>query len=314
MPSARGEVSATALSDQSVLVAGGGGVLRFHPRSNTWTELAPPPPSVGCSRLLPLPGDRAIAFGGGCGPGFDGSIGTAASAVEVICESLPEIFSAARGSWTVAPPLIGATPLACSGEAAPLPHDQVLYENEVLDPQEHCWSPAPAPASAGSLVPLQDGSVLSLQYERPPAAELYSSAPARCTAAETAASELFEHMAPEGLRGEDATFGRAGDRFAVHPATAGVLRVTWYTTDESPEGPPHVPIAHARGVAGGDGKAVHLTLRMGAAERREFTSKLRTAGFLKVFAEGTFRATSGESVTVVRPFYLRSSEPLAARR
>jgi hypothetical protein len=313
MPSARGEVTATVLSDQGVLIAGGGGVLRFHPRSSTWTELAPAPALVGCARLLPLPGDRAIAFGGGCGSGFDGSIGTAASAVQVICESLPEIFSAARDSWTAAPPLIGATPLACSGEAAPLPHDQVLYENEVLDAKERCWSPAPAPASAGSLVPLQDGSVLSLQYERPPAAELYTSAPASCAAAETAASELFEHMAPEGARGEDAIVSRSGDCFEVHPLTAGVLRVTWYTTNESPEGPPHTPLAHARGVAGGDGKAVQLTLRMGAAERREFTSKLRTAGFLKVFAEGTFRARSGESVTVVRPFYLRTSEPLAAR-
>ena len=72
MPSARGEVSGTLLSDQSVLIAGGGGVLRFHPRSSTWTELAPAP-ARGCSRLLPLPGDRAIAFGGGCGSGFDGS-------------------------------------------------------------------------------------------------------------------------------------------------------------------------------------------------------------------------------------------------
>ena len=314
MPSARGEVAATLLSDQSVLIAGGGGVLRFHPRSSTWTTLAPAPPSVGCSRLLPLPGDRAIAFGGGCGSGFDGSIGTAATAVQVICESLPEIYSAGRDSWTPAPPLIGTTPLACSSEAAPLPHDQVLYDDQVLDPGQRCWSPAPSPASAGSVVPLQDGSVLSLQYQRPPAAAVYTSAPASCTAAEATASELFEHMAPQGAEAERAVFSAGGYRAELHPITTGVLRVSWYVTNQSPERPPRIPLAHARSVVVGHGKVVHLKLRMSAAERGEFAFKLRTSVTLKVFAEGIFRASNGESVTVVRPFYVHSSEALTSRR
>ena len=305
MPSARGEVSGTLLSDQSVLIAGGGGVLRFHPRSSTWTELAPAP--AGCSRLLALPGDRAIAFGGGCGPGFDGSIGTAESRVLAICDSLPEIFSAARDSWTPAPPLIGTKPFSCSTNTAPLPGNQVLDDDQVLDPGQHCWSPAPPSATAGSLIPLQDGSVLSLQYERPPAAEVYTSAPASCTAAQVAASELFERMTPQGAAAESTVFSEAGYRAALHPTAAGVLRVTWSVANRSPEGPARTLLARTRSVVRGNGKAVRLNLRMSLAAR-EFASRLATYGTLEVLAEGVFRTRSGESVTVVRPFTARTSE------
>ncbi len=304
MPSARGEVSGTLLSDQSVLIAGGGGVLRFHPRSSTWTELAPAP--AGCSRLLALPGDRAIAFGGGCGPGFDGSHGTAESRVSHL--------RFVAGDLQRSPRLVDACSAADRHQAllvltntAPLPGNQVLDDDQVLDPGQHCWSPAPPPATAGSLIPLQDGSVLSVQYERPPAAEVYTSAPASCTAAQVAASELFERMTPQGAAAEGTVFSKAGYRAALHPTAAGVLRVTWSVANRSPEGPARTLLARTRSVVHGNGKAVRLNLRMSLATR-EFASRLATYGTLEVLAEGVFRTRSGESVTVVRPFTVRSSE------
>ena len=304
IPYPKGEASAAVLSDGSVLIAGGGSVLRYHPRTNDWTIVPSAPSPVGCSRLLPLPGDRAIAFGSGCEGGFDGSNGTAETRAIKLCESFPEIYSAAHNSWTPAPPLLGATPFSCTTEAALLPGDQVLYDGQVLDSRQHCWSPAPGPLDNGFLLPLLNGNALSLRFENP-AAAVYTESVAGCTPAQAATSKLFEQLVPPRALEERAVLSPHGYRVTLSALPAGTMRVRWYAPGESGEGNLRMQLAQGRSVSRGSGRPVLLTMHVTMSQRTELVSKLRN-GYVKLFAEATFNTPGGESTSVTWPFVVTS--------
>ena len=114
MPEPRGGASAARLSDGSVLLVGGGSAaLRYDPVFARWRTLGPAPGLTGTT-LLALPGDRAIAIGSYPRADFYGSYGGAGKLGRLICESIAaEIYTAARDTWSAAPPLL-SDPIACS--------------------------------------------------------------------------------------------------------------------------------------------------------------------------------------------------------
>jgi Kelch motif/Galactose oxidase, central domain len=306
MPAARGGAAATLLSNGTVLLVGGSNrtedILRYDPAADRWSMLAAPPvPLIGAT-LLSLPGDRAIALGSEPFANFDGSLGTADTRARYACDSIPEIYSPAHNTWTPAPPLPG-TPISCASDATLLPDGQVLYDSALLDFHQGCWVHAGAPRGQiyGNLVPLLDGEALAFGENGAAAsAETYTPAPVKCSVAQQARASLFVSMAPQGAEATPATMLAGGYRFNVQTPTPGTVRVNWYSTVETAEGPTRVLIADAHTRSPG-GRPVEMTVKLTAKGREVLEDEM------SVTAEGAFTAKGAIPVTVTRHFELQAS-------
>lgn len=317
LPEPRGGASATLLSDGSVLLVGGSkqtsDALRYEPESNRWQTLGPAP--FTGTQLFALPGDRAIAIGSEPEADFYGSLGTAASRAILICESIAaETYTAARDTWTAAPPLPGE-PIACSTQAAQLADGQILYSaagsRYVLDRHQRCWTPTGAPATAehyGFLAALPDGHALDFGgtvADNGPftGAEIYTPGPQTCTIAQQTQTRIFTHLAPHGRAARVATVLKAGYTFSLHAPRPGRLRVDWYFRRTESEGRPGpVLVAAGRAVTTRGGR-LELTVRVIPAERELLERPLQ----FQLTAKATFLARSGQVVTATRGFTLNGS-------
>ncbi|HXN39823.1 MAG TPA: kelch repeat-containing protein [Solirubrobacteraceae bacterium] len=307
MPTARGGAAATVLSNGTVLLVGGSNstedILRYDPAADRWSTLAAPPvPLIGAT-LLPLPGERAIALGSEPYADFEGSLGTADTRALYTCHSIPEIYSPAHNTWTPAPPLPG-TPISCASDAILLPDGQVLTENALLDFHQDCWAPAGAHGSQvhGNLVPLLDGEALAFGEDGgASSAETYTPGVAKCTLAQQARANLFVNMAPQGAEATPATILDGGYRFTVQTPTRGIVRINWYSTVETVEGPTRVLIADAN-VRSPGGRPVEMTVKLTAKGTEVLEDEM------SVTAEGTFTAKGAIPVTVAvtRAFKLQT--------
>jgi hypothetical protein len=308
LPEPRGGASATLLSDESVLLVGGSShtnaALRYDPTSGRWKALAPSPSGLTGSRLLALRGDRAIALGSEPDAGFFGSYGGAGKRLSRICESVPEVYSAARDTWSDAPPL-PFEPIACSTDGVLLRGGQVLYSHgvgtDVLDIRQRCWTPAGVHVAqhVGYLATLPDGRALDLggtfQEGRPfVGAEIYTPGLQHCPASATIKTKIFSQLLPQPNTASLAgLLLESGYTHAYRGLGAGRLEVNWYLDK------------YRELLGAGEAKSPHagplkLTIRLTASGRQT----LELAGRAEVTARGTFIPLHGRTVTTTRVIWL----------
>ncbi len=322
MPTPRGGASATLLSDGTVLLVGGNqteDVLRYDPASEHWRILGPPPSSLTGSKLLPLPGDRAIALGFDLDAGFFGSYGVAGARALPVCRSIPEIYTVAHSTWTVAPPLPEG-PISCSANAAPLTDGQILYANEVryretahyearyvLDPHQQCWT------TTGSPLAQHEGILAALIGDRAldlggmtnngasfTGAEIYTPSSRTCSVAQRIQTRVFARLAPEGTAAKLAVVVKAGYSFSLRTIRPGRLRVDWYFMHKESEGRPGPVLVGAGRADSTRGGSLRLALTLTAAGRRLLARESQVS----LTATGRFTAKDGETVTATRPLTL----------
>ncbi|MGH2831269.1 MAG: Kelch repeat-containing protein [Solirubrobacteraceae bacterium] len=325
MPSPRGGGSATLLPDETVLLVGGSSqtddALRYNPTSESWTTLGPSPSSFTGTQLLSLPGDRAIALGSEPEADFYGSYGGAGKRAYIPCESIPEIYTAARDTWTAAPPLPGE-PISCSTNAVRLANGQILYatggyhgltryeDRYVLDAHQRCWAATGPPVSQhddGVFAALLDGGALdpgraTNEGEPFTGAEIYSPSPQACSVAQQIQTRLFSRLAPQGRDAKSATVLTTGYSFSLPTIRPGRLRIDWYYRRAEYEGRPG-PVLVGTGRARMTRKgSIKLTLRLTDTGRE----LLERAVPPQLTAKGTFTFTTkgGKAVTATRPFSL----------
>ncbi len=319
MPTPRGGGSATLLSDGTVLLVGGSkktdGVLRFSPASGRWRTLGPSPSSLTGSQLLSLPGDRAIALGSNPDAGFFGSYGGAGKRAILICRSIPEIYDAATGVWTAAPPLPGE-PISCSTNAVRLTNGQVLYsrgrDRYVLDTRQLCWSKTRVPVvrqHEGSLVALPAGRALDLggvvADEHPSdGAEIYEPGHPRCVIAQQIQTSLFSRLIPEGRKAKIPSLLKKGYTLSLDTTRPGGLLLDWYyQPKETSEGKPGPVLVGVGRASSPDRGPVRLTLRLTRRGTRLLRS-LTHGGWITLTAKGIFTPSGGRAVTATRAFTL----------
>jgi hypothetical protein len=322
-PTPRGGAGATLLSDGTVLLVGGSqteDALRYNPVSDRWTTLGSPPSPLTGSKLISLPGDRAIALGFDIESGFFGSYGGAGARALPVCGSIPEIYTAARNTRRVAPPLPGE-PISCSANAALLGDGQILYANEtryrqeanydaryVLDAHQECWTRTGSPLAQheGVLVALTGDRALDLggttnNKASFSGAESYAPSSRACSVAQRIQTSVFARLAPEGTAAKLAVVLKAGYSFPLRTIRPGRLRVEWYFMRKESEGRPGpVLIGAGRGGATRAG-SVELTVRLTAVGRKLLD---RSSSSLQLTANGTFTTKRGTTVTATRPFTL----------
>ncbi len=324
MPTPRGGASATLLSDGTVLLVGGSSqtddVLRYNPASGRWTTLGPSLSSFTGSKLLSLPDDRAIALGGEPEAGFYGSYGGAGDRALPVCSSIPEIYTAAHSTWTVAPPL-PEEPISCSANAALLADGQILYANEVrygkearydaryvLDPRQQCWTTTGSPVAQheGILSALVGDRALDLggttNNEASVAeAEIYTPSPQTCSVAQRIQTSVFTRLAPEGMPATTATVLAVGYSFSLHAIRPGRLTIDWYYMRKEIEGRPGPVLVGAGRADPTRGGPLRLALKLTATGKRLLRSH---SSPLQLTAKGSFAVNGGETVTATRPFTL----------
>jgi hypothetical protein len=314
MPTPRGGAGATLLSNGTVLLVGGGNqtedALRYNPASDRWTTLGPPPSALTGSKLLSLPGDRAIALGAEPEADFFGSHGGAGARSRVICDSIPELYSAAHNTWSFAPPL-PEEPISCSTNAVRLTSGQILYaENDrryVLDRHQGCWAATGAPVTEhyGLLTALSNGDALDpgrAVNEGGPftGAEIYTPGPLACSVAQRIQTSIFCRLAPQGNAATVTAVLAGGYRFSLAAIRSGRLQVEWYFMRKESEGRPGPVLV---GVGRADttrGRSLRLALALTTAGRQLLTRDAQVS----LTAKGRFTARDGETVTATRPFTL----------
>lgn len=314
MPTPRGGVSATLMSNGTVLLVGGSAsndALRYNPASARWTTLRPSAFGHTGSRLVALPGDRAIALGGESGVGFYGSIGTAATRARVICASTPEIYTAATNTWIEVPPLPDGS-FACSTNAAPVSGGQILYASErrfyLLDSRQRCWSTAAAPQYPGLLAPLPGGGALDFAGTGPDlqpltAAEIYTPGASTCVASARMQKAISSQLTPRGAAFSIQAVLKHGytSKFAL--PFAGRLTVDW-DLGWPPDGGEHDPTVIGMGQASSTRQGtVKLRIALSAEGVSTLREELHPIGLalgLRITVRGTFVPMHGKAVTAVR--------------
>lgn len=323
LPAPAGGASATLLSGGDVLLVGGAAssgydyngtphVDRYDSAAHTWSALPPAPFTITGSTLLPLPGNHAIALGADSEAGFDGSLGTAGSAPLSDCDSMPEIYSPARNTWTPAPPLPG-DPISdsCTANAALVGDGQIFYDTQtgydVLDAKQRCWTKIPSPPAehAGIITPLTGGGVLDVASDDSGVSpwhgsETYTPATERCNLAQQIASRLFADSAPQGHGALISTILKTGYQASIQTIRPGRLTLQWYANIPTEDTTERVLIAADHAVTARVGATMDLRL----TPTRHGRELLENNDLLKVMARATLTTTSHNTITSSRPFRL----------
>jgi hypothetical protein len=222
---------------------------------------------------------------------------------------MPEIYSPAHGTWTVAPPRPGE-PISCSTNAALLRDRQILYSTAgvryVLDPRQQCWTATEARLAQpdGILIALLGGDALDLGKavnEGAPftGTELFTPTPGTCSVAQRIQASTFSLLAPQGATANAATLRARGYSLSLRAIRRGTLVVDWYTRTESAGRLVVVLVGAGRASTTRDG-SLRLALTLTAKGKR----LLARARDLRLTANGAFTTTSGKTVTATRRFTL----------
>jgi hypothetical protein len=319
LPSPRGAANAARMSDGTVLLIGGdepGRALSYDPRTARWATLARSTFGRTGAKLIALPGDRALALGGGLGPGFYGSRGTLAVLRRIgFCESSPELYTRATNRWTPAPPFPEGS-LACSTSAAVVRGGQILYEAAgalyLLDSHQLCWSAAAArdDGQRGELVGLSDGTALDfggLERSSGPvlSAETYTPGGPICLASARAQATMFSQLLPSGAAAGLGSILEIGYPLRFRMPGPGRVVIEWYLRQLGAalqRKSALVAVARAKSPRG---RPVNLVMKLTAVghEAIERSPSVRLTAFAR------FVPVRGRPVTAARSFRLGGEAP-----